>query len=99
MEKPTFDEITNGLVLEYPTGPILRSYETLNAFEVLELSKGLKSFHSDPYDLLEFFALVLPVNKKSRKKMLRLNANGFATIINDWLKQNNIIVKRIEEDG
>lgn len=91
MKKPTFDEVVAGLELEEPKGPILKSYASLTAFEAVEMIEAMKECNEggSPYELIMFFASVLPVDKKSRKKMGKMTLKEIHPVIMEWLKENS----------
>jgi hypothetical protein len=91
VENHTFTEVMDGVVLEYPDGPLFKSYASLPVRKVVDLDICIKNFKAGHfYDLFHFFTKVLPINKKTKKKVAKMGFQEVEYLIQEWLKENDI---------
>jgi hypothetical protein len=90
MKKPTFDEVVAGLEIEYPKGPIFRSYSSLSAIEAVEILRAIDELMEDgePYEIVFAFNSILPVDKKSRKMVSKMTLEELGPYVREWINDN-----------
>jgi hypothetical protein len=90
-----FNEITKGLSLSYPSDVILKSYASLTMREEVLLNEAVKEFGDAPAWLLRFFLEELPIDKKNRKKIKKLNRHDFKLLARSWFAENDCFTDEI----